>query len=289
VATEERGVSAKGRPEREHRSAQREGSPVSASAKVLVVEGLAKSFGGVDAVCGVSFAVAAGEMVALIGPNGAGKTTCFNLVNGQLVPDAGRVLLGGRRIDGLSPRKIAGLGVGRTFQVAATFASMTVRENVETALLAHAGAHRSLAPRMTASLADEADALLARVRMSKFAAAGCATLAYGDAKRVELALALASAPRLLLMDEPTAGMSPRSRGRVMELAAGLARQEGIAVLFTEHDMDVVFGYADRVIVLDRGAIIAEGPPEAIRADARVQAVYLGEEANAAGGNAQASG
>ena len=254
------------------------GRPVSAAAAMLQVENLTKSFGGVDAVSGVSFGVSAGEMVALIGPNGAGKTTCFNLVNGQLAPDSGRVLLGGERIDGLPPRAIAGRGVGRTFQVAATFASMTVRENVEVALLAHAGAHRSLVTPMPAQLRADADALLERVRMTRFADAGCATLAYGDAKRVELALALAGAPRLLLMDEPTAGMSPRSRGRVMELAALLARQQRIAVLFTEHDMDVVFGYADRVIVLDRGAIIASGPPEAIRADARVQAVYLGTDA-----------
>jgi branched-chain amino acid transport system ATP-binding protein len=244
---------------------------------VLQVEHLTRSFGGVDAVRDVSFTVAAGETVALIGPNGAGKTTCFNLVNGQLVPDSGHVLLGGERIDGLPPRAIAGKGVGRTFQVAATFASMTVRENVEVALLAHAGTHIRLVTPMPARLRAEADALLERVRMTKFADQGCATLAYGDAKRVELALALAGAPRLLLMDEPTAGMSPRSRDRVMLLAALLARQERIAVLFTEHDMDVVFGYADRVIVLDRGAIIAAGPPDVIRADPRVQAVYLGED------------
>jgi branched-chain amino acid transport system ATP-binding protein len=247
-----------------------------AGSPLLAVERLTKSFGGVDAVGDVSFSVAAGEMVALIGPNGAGKTTCFNLVNGQLVPDAGRVLLAGRRIDGLPPRAIARLGVGRTFQVAATFASMTVRENVELGLLAHTGRHRSVVGPGAAALRADADALLERVRMGRFADQGCATLAYGDAKRVELGLALAGAPRLLLMDEPTAGMSPRSRGRVMELAAGLARQEGIAVLFTEHDMDVVFGYADRVIVLDRGAILAAGTPVEIRADPRVQAVYLGE-------------
>jgi branched-chain amino acid transport system ATP-binding protein len=247
------------------------------AAPLLEVRRLARSFGGVDAVVDVSFTVAAGEMVALIGPNGAGKTTCFNLVNGQLAPDRGEVILGGERIDGLAPREIAGKGVGRTFQVAATFASMTVRENVEVALLAHAGAHRQLARPMPAAGRAAAVELLERVRMTKFADQGCATLAYGDAKRVELALALAGSPRLLLMDEPTAGMSPRSRDRVMQVAAQLARRDGIAVLFTEHDMDVVFGYADRVIVLDRGAIIAAGPPAVIRADARVQAVYLGED------------
>ena len=244
---------------------------------VLTVEGMSKSFGGIDAVHDVSFAVAAGELVALIGPNGAGKTTCFNLIDGQLAPDAGTVTLGGSRIDGLPARSIARMGVGRTFQVAATFASMSVRENVQLALLSHRGAHGGVAARATDCLRSEADALLERVRMSKFADQGCATLAYGDAKRVELTLALAGKPRLLLMDEPTAGMSPRSRGRLMQLAAEVARSEQIAVLFTEHDMDVVFGHADRVIVLDHGRIIAEGTPTAIRANAEVQAVYLGEE------------
>ena len=244
---------------------------------VLQVRSLTKSFGGVEALQGVSFGVEAGELVALIGPNGAGKTTCFNLVNGQLAPDAGTVTLCGERIDGLPPRAIARRRVGRTFQVAATFASMTVRENVQMALLAKAGAQASVAARATACLRAEADALLLRVRMSKFADQGCATLSYGDAKRVELALALAGGPRLLLMDEPTAGMSPNSRNRLMVLAAGLARAERIAVLFTEHDMDVVFGHADRVIVLDRGKVIAEGTPDAIRADARVRAVYLGDD------------
>jgi branched-chain amino acid transport system ATP-binding protein len=247
------------------------------TASVLRVEGLTKSFGGDDVVHDVSFTVAAGELVALIGPNGAGKTTCFNLVNGQLAPDAGTVTLAGARIDGLAPRAIARMGVGRTFQVAATFASMTVRENVQLALLAHAGAHCSVAARATDRMRAEADALLLRVRMTRFAGQGCATLAYGDAKRVELALALAGAPRLLLMDEPTAGMSPRSRDRLMQLAADLARDRQIAVLFTEHDTDVVFGHADRIIVLDRGRIIAEGAPDAIRANARVQAVYLGDD------------
>ncbi len=247
------------------------------SAAVLRVINLAKSFGGVDAVHDVSFSVAAGELVALIGPNGAGKTTCFNLVNGQLRPDTGTVELLGSRIDGLPPRAIARRGVGRTFQVAALFASMTVRENVQLALLARAGRHPSIRARATDCVRSEADALLERVRMTEFADQGCATLAYGNAKRVELALALAAAPRLLLMDEPTAGMSPRSRGRLMQLVAALAREQQIALLFTEHDMDVVFGHADRVIVLDRGRVIAEGPPDAIRANANVQAVYLGEE------------
>jgi branched-chain amino acid transport system ATP-binding protein len=246
-------------------------------AVALSVDRLAKSFGGVDAVRDVSFAVAAGEIVAMIGPNGAGKTTCFNLINGQLAPDAGSVTLLGRRIDGLPPRAIARAGVGRTFQVVATFASMTVRENVQTALIAHAGEQRGVAARATDLHVDEADALLDRVGMAALADQGCATLAYGDAKRIELALALANAPKLLLMDEPTAGMSTRARNRLMRLVEDLARGDRIAILFTEHDMDVVFGHADRVIVLDRGRVIAEGTPDAIRADPRVQAVYLGTD------------
>jgi branched-chain amino acid transport system ATP-binding protein len=241
---------------------------------VLEVSGLSKAFGGVQAVRDVSFLVAAGELVALIGPNGAGKTTCFNLINGQLAADAGTVRLSGARIDGMSPRRIAHEGVGRTFQVAATFASMTVRENVELALIAHDRRDGDLyAP--SSKWHTRADALLARVGASALADAHCATLPYGDVKRVELALALANAPKLLLMDEPTAGMAVSARAELMRLAADLVRRERLAVLFTEHDMDVVFGFAHRVIVLDRGAIIAHGPPEAIRADPRVQAVYLG--------------
>jgi len=244
----------------------------------LTVEHLRKDFGGVRAVDDVSFDVAEGELVALIGPNGAGKTTCFNLINGQLALDAGQVLLSGKRIDGQAPQVVARQGMARTFQVAATFASMTVRENVRLALLAHQGrAAQSMT--LASALPDaEVDALLARVGCEDLAPSHCATLAYGDAKRVELALALAGAPRVLLMDEPTAGMAPRSRARLMQVASDLVRHDRIAVLFTEHDMDVVFGFADRVIVLDDGKIIAQGTPDAVRADARVQAVYLGTTA-----------
>jgi branched-chain amino acid transport system ATP-binding protein len=248
------------------------------NSSILQVTDLAKAFDGVRAVDGVTFDVAAGELVALIGPNGAGKTTCFNLVNGQLKPDAGAIRLAGRHIEGESPKVVAGLGVGRTFQVAATFASMTVRENVVLALLAHAGKHSAMFSGLLSEFDEQANALLARVGCLELADTHCATLAYGNAKRVELALALAGEPKLLLMDEPTAGMAQNSRGKLMRLASALAKRDRIAVLFTEHDMDVVFGFADRVIVLDRGLIIAQGTPDVIRADPRVQAVYLGEDA-----------
>jgi branched-chain amino acid transport system ATP-binding protein len=232
---------------------------------ILSVEWLSKSFDGVEALRDVSFTVNEGELVALIGPNGAGKTTCFNLINGQLAPDEGAVTMAGMTLTGRPSRAIAHLGVGRTFQVAATFASMTVRENAEVALAAH---RRDPAG---------ADALLARVGASDLASLHTATLAYGNAKRVELALAMAGEPRLLLMDEPTAGMAQGERALPISLARRLADHDRIGVLFTEHDMDMVFGFADRVIVLDRGKIIAEGPPAAIRANPRVQAVYLGTD------------
>lgn len=252
-------------------------TPATAS-PVLAVAHLAKAFGGIRAVDDVTFAVAAGELVALIGPNGAGKSTCFNLVNGQLAPDAGEVRFEGRRIDGLAAHDIARRGVGRTFQVAATFASMTVRENVALALLAHERRSADIV-RLASSVPRAAtDAVLGRVGAAGLGEAHCATLAYGDAKRVELALAIAGNPRVLLMDEPTAGMAPRSRAEIMAVARDLARDRGIAVLFTEHDMDVVFGFADRVIVLDHGKVIAQGTPAMVRADPLVQAVYLGETA-----------
>jgi len=242
---------------------------------VLAVHGLSKAYGGVQAVRGVSFSVAAGELLAMIGPNGAGKTTCFNMLNGQVTPDTGTIEFEGRSLAGLAPRRIWRLGVGRTFQITATFGSMTVRENVQMALLSH---HRRLwSPFALAARSHvaEAEALLARVGMLEQAGRPCAVLAYGDLKRVELAVALASRPRLLLMDEPTAGMAPRERSALMQLASDLAKSGGIAVLFTEHDMDVVFTHADRVIVLSGGELIAEGAPQAVRADARVREVYLG--------------
>jgi branched-chain amino acid transport system ATP-binding protein len=242
----------------------------------LTVTHLSKAYGGVEAVRDVSFTVAPGELVAIIGPNGAGKTTCFNMVNGQLAPDRGEIRLGDASLVGLPPHRIWRLGVGRTFQVTATFGSMSVRENVQAALLSHHGRNYSFWPRAAGLWVEEANALLERVGMEKHAARPCAELAYGDLKRVELALALANRPRLLLMDEPTAGMAPEERGALMELAARLAREDRLAVLFTEHDMSVVFGFATRVIVLHLGQVIAAGVPDDVRANPLVREVYLGD-------------
>lgn len=242
---------------------------------LLQVQSLSKTFGGVQAVRDVSFTLQAGEMLALIGPNGAGKSTTFNMVGGQLQPDHGRVLLNADNLVGLAPRAIWRKGVGRTFQIAQTFASLTVVENVQMALLSRDQRIFSWWRRANAHRRSDALALLAQVDMAAQADRPCSQLAYGDVKRVELAIALAHDPQLLLMDEPTAGMAPAERVALMQLARQLAKARQMGVLFTEHSMDVVFGQADRVAVLVRGQLLAEGTPQAIRDDARVQQAYLG--------------
>ena len=242
---------------------------------VLAVQNLCKSFGGVHAVSHVSFTIDKGEFLALIGPNGAGKSTCFNMINGQLRPDSGKILFGGQDITGRTPRQIWRLGVGRTFQIAATFGSMTVVENVQMALLSHFGEIFSMWVAASTRHRERAIELLAQVGMADAAERPCHELAYGDVKRVELAIAMANAPKLLLMDEPTAGMAPQERNALMALTKRLVVERGMAVLFTEHSMDVVFAHADRMIVLARGRLIAEGRPAEIRDHPKVQEVYFG--------------
>jgi len=246
-----------------------------ASEVVLSVTGLTKRFGGVQAVGDVDFDVPAGQLLALIGPNGAGKTTCFNMLNGQLRPDAGRIRLSGRDITGLAPRAVWRLGVSRTFQITQTFVSMTVQQNVQMALLSHRKRLFAIGRHAGDLYLDEALALLRRVGMHEHATRSCAVLAYGDLKRVELAMALANNPTLLLMDEPTAGMAPKERLALMALTAEIVRERSMSVLFTEHDMDIVFAHADSIIVLDRGRIIARGTPAEVRDHPEVRRVYLG--------------
>jgi branched-chain amino acid transport system ATP-binding protein len=242
---------------------------------LLEVTGLAKSFGGVRAVSGVGFTLAAGEVLALIGPNGAGKSTTFNMVNGQLRPDHGSVRLHGRELVGMAPQAIWRLGVGRTFQIAETFGSLRVVENVQIALLSRDRRLWSMWHRAAGYARPEALALLAQVGMDAHADLPCAQLAYGDVKRVELAMALADRPRLLLMDEPTAGMAPAERGALMALVRSLVTRHGMGILFTEHNMDVVFAHADRIIVMAQGRLLAQGSPDEIRADDEVRRVYFG--------------
>ncbi len=242
---------------------------------LLTVTDLGKSFGGVKAVDGVTFSVERGELLALIGPNGAGKSTTFNMLNGQLRADRGSILLDGQTLVGLEPRAIWRLGVGRTFQIAETFASLTVVENVQMTLISDHRKIFSLWRSASLQHREAALALLAQVGMAGAADRPCSELAYGDVKRVELAMALAHKPKLLLMDEPTAGMAPLERNELISLTRKLAREQQIAVLFTEHSMDVVFGYADRIVVLARGQLIAQGTPVAVRENRNVQAVYFG--------------
>lgn len=251
---------------------------MTAALPLLRVDGLRKSFGGIDALADVSFQLEAGRMLALIGPNGAGKSTCFNVLGGQLRPDAGSVRLDGRELVGLSAGRICRLGVGRTFQTAATFRSMTALENVQTALLSRDRLLFHPWRRAESHRVNEALALLEQVQMAGQARAHCGALAYGEVKRVELAMALAHRPRLLLMDEPTAGMATNERHALMRLTRELADTQRMAVLFTEHSLDVVFKHADHIAVLVRGSLLAEGPPDRIAADPRVQAAYLGADA-----------
>jgi branched-chain amino acid transport system ATP-binding protein len=242
---------------------------------LLKVCGLGKSFGGVRAVDDVNFELAPGELLALIGPNGAGKSTTFNMVNGQLRADTGSILLDGHELIGKTPREIWRLGVSRTFQIAETFASLTVVENVQMALLSADRKLFAMWRRAADHQRERALALLDQVSMKAQADRPCSVLAYGDVKRVELAIAMANDPKLLLMDEPTAGMAPKERNNLMALTKELVIDRGMAVLFTEHSMDVVFAYADRMIVLARGRLIAEGKPLAVRYDPKVQEVYFG--------------
>jgi branched-chain amino acid transport system ATP-binding protein len=245
------------------------------STPILSVRNLSKSFGGLKAVSDVSFDLKQGELLALIGPNGAGKTTCFNMLNGQLKADTGEVKLNGESILGMSPRRVWRKGVGRTFQITATYASMTVRENVQMALMSHHNQTWNLWARASDQHVARADELLDLVGMVDQAERAAAILAYGDLKRLELAIALAHDPNLLLMDEPTAGMAPKERVRLMQLTADIVASQGISVLFTEHDMDVVFSHAHRIMVLNRGELIATGNVDDIRNNAQVQEVYLG--------------
>ena len=245
-------------------------------APVLETRGLAKSFGGVQAVAGVDLAMPRGEIRALIGPNGAGKTTFFNMLTGQLKADAGEVRFKGERLSGLPPHAVWRRGVSRTFQITATFSSLTVLENVQVALFSHEKRTYSLLGRAARLEVDAARALLDQVGLAAQADRVAGVLAYGDLKKLELAVALANTPEVLLLDEPTAGMAPAERGALMALTERIARDRSLTVLFTEHDMDVVFSVADRIMVLHQGRVIAEGRPDEVRADPQVQKVYLGE-------------
>ena len=240
--------------------------------------GLKKHFGGVQAVSGVDLVVPTGDLRAIIGPNGAGKTTLFNVITGDLPHDGGEVWFLGEEVSGLAPPQLCRRGMGRTFQVTSIFRRLTALENVQTALLAHHRRHFNVLRPARRLYRDTALGLLDRVGLAGEAAKPSGILAHGDQRRLELAIALASEPRLLMLDEPTAGMAPQERHEIMRLVAGIAGESGLTIVFTEHDMDVVFAVARKISVLHQGAVIAEGTPAEVRANPEVQRVYLGDAA-----------
>jgi branched-chain amino acid transport system ATP-binding protein len=245
------------------------------SVPLLETDGLRRSFGALQAVNGVSLAVAPRERRALIGPNGAGKTTFFNLVTGQLAPSAGRILFAGEAIAGLAPHAIARRGISRSFQRTSVFPRLTVRENLRLAAAADGRGSYDLlgsVARRPVPLA-RATEVAERVGLTARLDDAAGRLSYGEQRQLEIGLALATGPQLLLLDEPTAGMSPEETQAMTGLLAALPRE--ITLLIIEHDMDVVFSLADRITVLHYGEVLAEGTVDEVRADPRVYEVYLG--------------
>ena len=242
---------------------------------LLAVERLTKSFAALKALNGVSLAVEPRERRALIGPNGAGKTTLFNLITGHLAPNGGRVLFEGEPLTGLAPHAVARRGISRSFQRTSLFPRLDVGENLRLAAAADGRGSWNLfgsVARLAAPRA-RARAVAQQVGLAERLAEPAGRLSYGEQRQLELGVALATAPRLLLLDEPTAGMSPEETQRMTRLLAALPRE--ITLLIIEHDMDVVFSLADRITVLHYGEVLSEGAPDAVKADPRVYEVYLG--------------
>ena len=243
---------------------------------LLEIENLVKAFGGLQATDRVNLSVEKGSLGSLIGPNGAGKTTLFNQITGYLVPDSGRVAFRGEEITGLHPYEISRKGITRAFQIINIFPRLTVVESVQLAILAKRGHTLKCFAPARRMVREEAMAVLETVGLAERAGALARELSHGDQRVLELALALAGEPELLLLDEPMAGMSPFERVKVTELIQKIHQDRRLTILFCEHDMDVVFGISERVTVLHQGRIIAEGKPEDIKKNEEVHMVYLGQ-------------
>jgi len=243
---------------------------------VLEVRDVRRAFDGFQAVAGVSLSVSRGQIAAIIGPNGAGKTTFFNLITGHLRPDAGAVFLEGRDITGLPPHDVCRLGMGRSFQRTNIFPKLTVFQNVQAAFISHRRRGLDLFTPVDRLYREETEALLASLGLLERAGEMSGFLSHGAQKQLELGIALASEPRLLLLDEPTAGMSAAETRETIRLISRIAGERELTLLFTEHDMEVVFSIAEKITVLHQGHVIAEGTPAEVRNDPEVRRVYLGE-------------
>lgn len=246
---------------------------------VLTISNLTKRFGGNAAVSGINLEVMSKETMAIIGPNGAGKTTFYNMVSGRMLPSEGKILLGNKDITGLPPHKISRLGVSRSFQINNIFPEMTVQENVEVVLSAYHGHSRKLfniASRNT-GIQREAVELLERLGIDSLKSQRAEVISYGDKRLLEIAMVLATRPKLVLLDEPTAGMTPDETRRTTRLIKSLADSGDYTFMITEHDMDVVFDVADRILVMHRGEKLFAGTPAEVKSDPEVRRAYLGEE------------
>jgi branched-chain amino acid transport system ATP-binding protein len=243
---------------------------------ILGVERVKKSFDGFVAINGVSFSIPKGEICSIIGPNGAGKTTLFNLITGHLPIDEGKLTFKDLDITNRRPHQICRLGVGRSFQRTNIFPRLTVFQNIQAAVLVHRGKSFTFFRPVDSFFQEETGEILGRVGLGEYAQTVSGSLSYGFQKQLELGIALASEPELLLLDEPTAGMSAQETHQTMELIGKITREKGLTLLFTEHDMEVVFSISQRIMVLHQGRLIAEGTPEEVRNNPEVQKVYLGE-------------
>jgi len=243
---------------------------------ILQVNNLVKSFNGFMAIAGVNFTVKKGELCAIIGPNGAGKTTLFNLITGHLSMDKGQIVFNDIDISHLNAHKVCRLGLGRSFQRINIFSRLTVFENIQAAVLTHRGKSFNFFTPVQPLFQEETHEILERVGLQEHRDEVSGSLAYGFQKQLELGIALAMEPKMLLLDEPTAGMSTQETRATIELIGEIVKEKGLTLLFTEHDMSVVFSISERILVLHQGKLIASGPPDEVRANTNVQKVYMGE-------------
>ena len=246
---------------------------------IFEAKSLLKRFGGITATNGVSFQVQENELVSVIGPNGAGKTTLFNLLTGHIVPDSGKVFFKGKDITGVAPHAISRMGIGRSFQRINIFSKLSTFQNIQVAILSAQHKSHFFFSSSRKMAVQETEEILQSVGLLEKGSTKGGLLSHGDQKRLEMGIALATRPSLLLLDEPTQGMSHQETNEMTELIKSLVKDKGLALIFVEHDMKVVFGISDKIIVLHQGAVIFSGTPASVRSNEDVQRIYLGEGSN----------